>query len=108
MKNPNPQSKSRIRENMVSNWTNKSVTIVTQVHCSHCKDLLTTLDDLKIPYTKVDISEDIGRKFAIESNSRTTPVIVLLTSDKVNKYLTLDNVSVKCIITEITNHLKSK
>jgi len=106
MKNVNPSNKSRIRENVVSNWTNKSVTVVTQFGCTHCAELISALKDNKLSVHLIDITDPKGRALAIESKSRTTPVVVLMTSDVVDKYLSLDNVSMKCIVTEIANHLK--
>lgn len=110
MNNPNPQNKSRIREYnnsiLSKNWSNKSITIVTQNTCAHCKELIRHLENYKIPYDVIDINTEEGRKLAIESKSRTTPVVALRISDGVHKYLSLDNISLKCMITEIQNHIK--
>lgn len=105
MRNPNPANKTRIRETISHDWGNKSVLIVTQSTCTHCKDLLTILNGIGIQYTTLDISTEQGKMYAKESGSKTTPVVVLMTSDTVNKYLSLDSISTKCMITEIEKHL---
>lgn len=107
MKDPNPSNKKRIRENVVgTDWSNKSVVIVTQPTCTHCKELMLVLDNIKIPYETLEITTEKGRQYAIESGSKTTPVVVLMTSDIVTKYLSLDTISMKCMVTEIQNHMK--
>lgn len=110
MKNPNPNMKMRLRENRYgkvgSDWNNKSIVIVTQPTCAHCKELMRHLENYKVKYDILDISTDKGRSMAIESKSKTTPVVALMTSDIVNKYLSLDNISMKCMMTEILHHLK--